>query len=373
LSQKCIYLHIGHYKTGTSAIQAYLSQHAAELAERGYLYPLCARPRNNATNHGHLSLSLGREHGFSPPPWYGEKISSADAFAALHAEIAASPLDKVIVSSEEFVQFAICADPGAALSALRLHLKDYDVRVLFYIREPLSLLKSWYNEINKGPVGTANFPTFARNIKADFLSQKAIADRFSDAFGPEALSIKSYRLVGNDHIVAFLQAIGCAIEPSEDMPLINEAQPNEVMEARRLAKAHKHDRDDIGLSRINNAENYLNHFASISKTYDTLAAGADHPMPSRLGAVAIMEYYGELLRAVPSSLHDQREADILRDLALSAEARDLAFAHALMAAASVIRPKGPKIIEKLAQYRAALGLAPPGDSSTAPRQQGHIR
>lgn len=360
MSKKTVYLHIGHYKTGTSAIQAYLSDHAKDLARHGYLYPACARPQNNSTNHGHLSLSLGREHGFNPPPWYGAKISSTEAFDALHKEIATSPLDKVIVSSEEFLQLALCASYEAALSALQAQLKDYDVRVLFYLREPMSLLKSWYNEVNKGPAGTANFPTFARNLSADFLGQKLIADRFAAVFGAGALSLRTYRLVGNAHIAAFLNAVGCNMVPTEALPLVNEAQSNELLEARRLAKAQMAERADPGLSRISSAETYLNHFAAISETYDALSAFADHPIRSQLSATAIMEHYAELVRAIPPAMREQREADRMRDLAMSIESRDMHFAHAMMSVASIIRPKGPKIIEKLAEYRAALGLAASG-------------
>ncbi len=372
LPQKTLYLHIGHYKTGSSAIQAHLSAHAAELADLGWLYPACARPGNNPTNHGQLSLSLAREHGFAPPPWYGEQIGPDEAFAALHAEIAASPLDRVIVSSEEFVQLALCADPAAALRALRLHLAEYDVRVLFYVREPMSLLKSWYNEVNKGPSGTANFPTFARHVKADFLAQKAIADRFGATFGAGAMRLMTYGLVGSAHIAAFLRAADCPAEPPAETPLVNEAQPIEALELRRLAKARKHGRADPGLSRIGSVAGYLGRFAAISAGYDELAARTGQPQPSRLGASAIVEHYADLLRALPAQQHDQREADNLRDLALAAEAQDLAFAHALMAAAAVIRPNGPKIVSKLADYRAALGLDPSGAPPDPAPRSGHV-
>lgn len=357
MPDKTIYLHVGHYKTGTSAIQAFLSDNAENLARCGYLYPTSGRPRSAPTNHAHLSLSLARDYGFTPPAWYGASLSSGEVYSQLHTEIANSSLNKIIISSEEFLQLALRNNHLEALSALRAQLRGYDVNVLLYIREPLSLLKSWYNEVNKGPNATANFPTFAKMVKPDFLSQKAIADRFAEVFGADKLHVMTYRRVGNAHLDAFMKTVGCEDMPfGPERPLVQEAQPLEVLEARRTAKALKKEQTAPTLTRIHNPSNYRSLFEMISTTYNELVSRADHPVPSQLSAVTIMEHYADLVRALPPDLRENQEADRMRDLALAIEKEDIPFAHAMMSIAAVIRPKGRKIKDKLSEYSAKLGL-----------------
>ena len=358
LSQpKTIYLHIGHYKTGTSAVQDYLSAHARQLRSSGYLYPACSRPKNNPTNHGHLALSLGREHGFVPPPWYGEEVSVEEAFAELHATLAKATEPNVILSSEEFVQLALREDPVAAVAALKEQLARYDVKIVFYIREPMSLLKSWFNQVNKGPVGTANFPTFANRLNPEFLSQHAIWSHFSAAFGRESMILVTYKKVGSDHLREFLQAIGCAHQPPASLGLVNEAQPSDLLELIRLAKPHHGSYDDVTVSRIGSAERFAQKIRAISDGYDQIAAMSDEPRKSKLTPEAIFAHHAGLLRPlVAHGIRHQAEADNLRELALQAEGISKGFAHALMEAAQVIRPEGPLILRKLAEYRKALGL-----------------
>lgn len=357
MPEKTVFLHVGHYKTGSSAIQAFLSDNVANLAQQGFLYPVSGRPRSAPTNHAHLSLSLAREHGFNPPAWYGGKLSSEEAYRQLHKEIASSPLDKVIISSEEFVQLPLRQNHEAALAALRKQFDGYDLQILFYIREPLSLLRSWYNEVNKGPKATANFPTFAKMVNPDFLSQKAIADRLADAFGSDKLHILTYRLVGNDHLDAFMKAVGCEDMPlGAERPLVQEAQTLETLESRRVANALKNEQAAPCLTRIQNPSAYTALFDKISAIYNELAARSDHPVPSKLSAVTIMHHYADLVRALPIGLRESQEADQMRNLALATETTDVALAHAMMSVAEIIRPKGLKIKDKITEYRLQLGL-----------------
>jgi hypothetical protein len=85
---KCIF-HIGPAKTGTSAIQAFLSRARGHLREAGYLYPSTGRWRGS---HNGLFLRPGR-HRLT-------ESEMTDQFAQLRTEIAASGLDRVILSAE---------------------------------------------------------------------------------------------------------------------------------------------------------------------------------------------------------------------------------------------------------------------------------
>lgn len=352
---KTLYLHIGHYKTGTSALQDYLSNNAQALRKHGYLYPATARPERNKTNHGHLSLTVARDHGFVPPPWYGEDIPTDAAYAAFRDEVNRAPEDKVIISSEEFVQSALQAEPEKALEDIKARLAGFDVKVVFYLREPFSLLKSWYNQVNKGPLGTRNFPTFFMSLKPQFLAQEAIWRHFSEAFGEENMIVLTYKKLGADHIREFLHAIGCDHEPKGDFNLVNEAQPIKTVELRRLAKDRQHSYEEATVTNIETLDKLINRVNRVSALYNSVTARSDEPRPSCLTPVSVIAYYDELLTALREAVpRNQQEANRMRDLAVKAEKTDLPLAAALMSVAHTIRPQGGFINKKLEDYRAAL-------------------
>lgn len=355
---KQVFLHIGHYKTGTSAIQHFLSSHADQLRRHGFLYPACSRPRNNRTNHGHLSLSLARDHGFVPPAWYGEEVSSDAAFAELDRTLDAAPEQKVILSSEEFVQLALRDDPDAAVADLRARLAGHRVTVLFYIREPLSLLKSWFNEVNKGPVATRTFPVFFLNMNEKFLAQRHVWKFYARHFGKENLRLVTYKQIGGGHLAEFLSAVGCDMPAPIEVELKNRAQAEDRLELTRLGKARKGSLDDYTISRVPDVASLFRRARRISDDYEEIAMLSDAPQPSRLTAAAVIDHYARLLEPLRAAGSlNQKEADNLRDLALRVEGRDIALARALMQAAQTIRPDGPLINRKLSEYAARLEQA----------------
>lgn len=357
-ASKEIFLHIGHYKTGSSAIQDYLSRNAQALKQHGYLYPASSRPRNNPTNHGRLSLSLASDHGFVPPPWYRESPATDDVWAELHRELEASPEDRVILSSEEFMQLGLREDADAAVSDLKGRLAGHRVTVILYIREPMSLLKSWFNEVNKGPAPTRTFPVFFMNTHEGFLSQRPVWTVFARHFGRSNMRLMTYRSVGSAHVADFLAATGCPLRPDEDLALVNRAQSLDALERKRLDKVASDRMDEFTVTRLAALDRLVRRAQRITDDYNDIAARSDHPLPSRIGPAAIMAHYADLLRPLQGSGRlNQREAENLRDMALRAEAFDLPLARALMEGARIIRPEGPLILKKLSDYRAALGEA----------------
>ena len=359
---KKIFLHIGHYKTGTSAIQNFLSDNVARLRKRGFLYPTGLRPRNNPTNHGILSLSLAQEYGFHGPGWYSEKISADEAYAALHAELNEAREENIILSSEEYVQLALCSDPNAAVADLKKHLAPYPVTVVFYIREPMALLKSWFNERNKGPMATRTFPILFMKLSRDFLGQQAIRAVFARHFGEENIKTLTYKHIGEEHIAEFLQATGCNMPVSKGAgKLVQQAIPEELLETSRLAKERAGTLDDYTISRIN-IQNLIRKVGEINAEYDQVAKLSDDARPSRLSSEAIIEYYARLLHPLqPTGSLNQKEANNLRDLALRIENSDQALALALMRTAQMIRPNGEFINKKIAEYTSGkerVGVKP---------------
>lgn len=353
---KKLFLHIGHYKTGSSAIQDYLSAHTDALGACNYLYPKSVRPKAGHTNHGHLSLSLGRAYGFNPPPWYREDVAADDAFQALTAEIEKSAQQNVIVSSEEFVQLALVRDPETAIADLKQRLSDYDVYIILYIREPFSLLKSWFNEVNKGPFGTRNFPTFFVNLNLHFLSQEKIFQEYRKVFGSKKMVLLSYKSTGADHIREFLLKTGCDHDPAPGLDPVNQGQSLDTLEIARLSKDRRHTYQEATVTNIGGLDRFTEKVRRINIAYDRLAGKSDKPHTSDLSAETILHHYAALLtpaRAVTPL--NQMEAINMRDLAIEAEnVGNLPLASAFMSVAQIIRPNGKLINDKMAQYHHAL-------------------
>ncbi|MCA2011154.1 hypothetical protein LCM17_06650 [Cereibacter sphaeroides] len=349
--KKTLFLHVGHYKTGSSALQQYCSQNAAALAEAGLLYPATARPVRNRTNHGHLSLSIARDHGFIPPPWYGEDIATDEAYENLYAEVDAAPQTRVLVSSEEFVQLALRKDADAALADLARRLDRYDVKIVLYVREPMSLLKSWFNQVNKGPAPTRSFPSFASAVNPMFLAQSGIWQNYASAFGKDNMITIAYGNGVQSHVAGFLAAAGVHDLPvPETSELVNEAQPLSALEARRIAKAGEN-RDRLTFSDIKDITRYRMRVKKLSDSFDKVMKQIGLPLRSNLSAINIFSHYASLLESLPANTpRNQQEADNLRDMALKIEATDMALAYELMRCAHSIRPSGAFINRKLAEY-----------------------
>ncbi|MEM6438915.1 MAG: hypothetical protein AAF763_04340 [Pseudomonadota bacterium] len=356
---KTLYLHVGHYKTGTSAVQKRFHQEGAKLKAHGLLYPKAGRALGGETSHGRLSLSLGARHGFVPPPWYRGDLNVEAAFAELAAEVEAAPQPRALISSEEFYQLALRKDVEAAFAELAGLLARFEVRPLIYLREPLALLKSWYNEVNKGGAGTRNFAMFYSNLDRGFLAQNRAVDLLSRTFGADKVVVRGYRGPGPAHLEGFLDAIGCAGALRDTAERVNEGTRQELLELVRLAK-RRMGYDEATLTRLGGSLDGL-----IEKT-DAINAGfadaasripraAGGPIRSRLSLVAVFEHMHDLMRPLaPLGCLNDHEADLLRDLALSVEGADRRLARALMRLAHMIRPQGGFIAGKLRALEAAF-------------------
>jgi hypothetical protein len=307
---KSLYVHIGHYKTGTTAFQSYCSDNAAGLARRGLLYPSAGRGPSAPTNHAGLSIPLAAEHGFHPPRWFGRAAGSQAAFDALHAEFDAAPQRKALLSSEEFLQLALCANPEAALGALRDHLAPYRVRVIFSIREPLALLRSWYAQVSRGAAPQATFLDFAAGLNPDFLAQDPIRARVSETFGPGKVKLIAYRGVGPWLKRRMLWSTGTIPYSRASLPVANVTGEPCAFERRRIEKG-------AGVTRtsLHALKEQLNR---INLEYSRLAQHLQTP-PSALTLPTMAEHYRKLIEPVARHVAlDPREADAMRGLAQAA-------------------------------------------------------
>lgn len=233
-------LHIGHFKTGTSAIQSWCSENAAHLLQYGLLYPASGRAVNNPTTHAGLSLELYRKCGGTPPGWYTETGPMA-TFEKIVDEIRAEsmrfPDHDVLVSTEELWRLAQFKSSVEARGLLLEAFDGFDINIIMYIREPFEWLNSWYNQAQKDPVYALSFIDYLLELPDSYLDPWIVYRYWADVLGEEKVTVCRYGETGRSHLQGFLSACGF---PSIPVPAVPE-DPNpaldlDVMESLRLWK-----------------------------------------------------------------------------------------------------------------------------------------
>lgn len=214
-------LHIGHYKTGTTALQVFCAANSALLAAQGLVYspfPL------KLGKHSPLAYSLLRDagvttlmHGFDMP----------ETARALWAQLfdTARALDEgqsLLVSSEEFMRLGAHPDAAALLRDIVATAPDVRVRVIAYLRPPNSHLQSWYNQLVKMRVKVGNFDCAVRSqmepIHWDYA--RALAP-WIEIFGADRVILRQFgdALRDGDALYSdFLESLGYAVPITATVP-----------------------------------------------------------------------------------------------------------------------------------------------------------
>lgn len=228
-------LHIGHYKTGTTALQVFCERNRALLAAQGLHY--AAAPVKFA-KHSALAFSLLREagvealmHDFANPD------SAETLWQRLFDAVRALPAGQsMLVSSEEFIRFGAHPGAAAALAARVDTARELRFRVIAYLRAPQAHLESWYNQLVKMRVETGGFEAAVREQMEPVHWDYALALKpWIEIFGPEAIVLRPFdsRLREGDALYEdFLHALGFALPVLAEVP---PGDPNPRLDPRLLA------------------------------------------------------------------------------------------------------------------------------------------
>jgi len=206
---KDIYIHIGSYKTGTTTIQSFCSENRKLLAKKGCYYPNA--PGNNRISEAHhgLALSLFKNYGGLPAGWYRDENSFDDYIYKYLSEISSIKENKILFSSEEFCQLINLNDPYIAMQRLKNEFIDFNINIIFYVRDPLSLVKSVYNqfmrEVSRKVPLKSFIDWFYYLDKKIMLPYEAISI-WEDVFGEENIKIKIYSK-STDHLNEFFNIL----------------------------------------------------------------------------------------------------------------------------------------------------------------------
>lgn len=230
---KTLYIHIGHYKTGTTALQILLDENHAFLARHGVQYAPCVR---TDSKHSDLAFAMLREAGVKMlMHGYRRSVTPLALWGTLFDQVRESPQDKVVISSEELMRIG-------GFDAARLRLRDIaalagdiSVKVIAYLRNPRDHLQSWHNQLVKMGIPVADFDTALNGgIERVHLDYSFALRPWVEAFGAENLILRDYdqaRRSPKGLYVDFLGILGVPF--SEELTLPGE-DPNPRLDDRAL-------------------------------------------------------------------------------------------------------------------------------------------
>jgi hypothetical protein len=247
---KTLVIHIGHYKTGTTALQVFCANNAAALARRGLAYP---RTGLYHAKHSVFAFSLLKAAGAKTLLYgFANPRTPEDLWSDLLAEVRTSPASATLISSEEFMRLA-CFPAGIdRLRAILAGAPDITVKVIAYLRPMDSHLRSWHNQLIKLRVCTTGFDSAVRttmeSIHLDYaLALRPWAELTDAARYPGRLIVRAYDdslRIGDRMFDDFLSALGVRM-PS--CPRLHQGDPNPRLDGRvidliRMARAAGLDR-----------------------------------------------------------------------------------------------------------------------------------
>ena len=158
---KTLFIHIGHYKTGTTALQIFLERSAALLAQSGFEYPDIWK---HNSKHSAFAFSLLRAAGVEKIMFdYRDPTPPRAMWGNLFDHIQASRHPNVLISSEEFMRIGQFPKAAEILqNVLNTRPADLQVKAIAYLRDPGSHVASWHNQLIK-----MNFPVADINAALD--------------------------------------------------------------------------------------------------------------------------------------------------------------------------------------------------------------
>lgn len=195
-----LFLHIGSHKTATTFLQNSFANNTVVLAGLGILYP-----QSGLIHQAHFKLSGElRDRTLVERP-----LEMLPEWSALFAEIDASPLPNVLISSEDFSW----ADP----QRLSILSQRFDVRIVFYLRSPDSHLESYYNQLVKDFVTreTRTIETYVAEEALAFLDTSKVLRPWAQVFGDAAIQLRIFEKASlPDGILPdFLSVLGAKTVP----------------------------------------------------------------------------------------------------------------------------------------------------------------
>lgn len=244
-----VFLHIGYYKTGTTALQKFLEDNRIILHQVGVCYPTAGKPVNN-WGLGVLANGLLESVGARVPAWYRrgknrrpELYDAPAQWAAAVNELGGSGCGIGIISCEAFIRFGDAPQSRWLIEFVQQKLAHFDVKIICYVRRPDRYLISWYKQLvaagDRIPRLSVNLDHYVETIHVDYM--RALRP-WAAVFGRERMLIRDYdamRDTGMDTIEDFIRLCGLTLPADVTVSgsPMNRSIPNALVELKRL---HNH-------------------------------------------------------------------------------------------------------------------------------------
>lgn len=190
--QKTLLLHIGHYKTGTTALQIFFSQAGKFLKRHGIEYPdICT---HNA-KHSALAFAILRAAGVEKLMYdYRDPTPPAALWAPLYERAMSSPAATILISSEEFMRIGEFPKAQEILRAvIGQRPEGLDVKAIAYLRPPQAHLHSWFNQLVKMNFPMPDFETaLGDEIERIHYDYRRAFAPWIDILGPDNVTVRPY-------------------------------------------------------------------------------------------------------------------------------------------------------------------------------------
>ncbi|MDM8546314.1 hypothetical protein QUF61_07450 [Candidatus Venteria ishoeyi] len=244
-----IFLHIGFGKTGTSAIQGMLVNNFFQLKNDGILYP-----KIGMLGAGHHLLAKLESTSFN------EEIESL--YKMLIEEIEKSYCENTILSSEYF-----CFCQPSYIQAMADTLRNFDVKIVFYIREQTKLIESAFLQwVKAGHNYQGNIKNFYQLHRNSFDFQARIQP-WVEYFSESAIIARLFdkKIVGKDVCSDFNQLL--SLKPNignYESPQVNPSLLAEFFNIVALLDKLNLDKDD--------RESLMQELLQLSQTFKPCAS-----------------------------------------------------------------------------------------------------
>lgn len=239
-----VYLHMATPRTGTTAIQQFLSDNNKLLKKYGICYPdlgFCSS-KTDALNNAHFLLeSPGGENSRQDCPLDGKHYEHGlDQLADL-----AKNYDKIIISDEEIWQN--CWKQNTFWTKLKydIWMRSLDIKLIIYLRrQDLCVPVLWKEELNKGSTLDFHESLLCMKDTGCLMNYFKYIEMLASVFGEKSLIIRVYekgQFHGTEHTLFsdFLDIFGLSLqegftagqEPQDESPEGNYAEIRRILNA----------------------------------------------------------------------------------------------------------------------------------------------
>jgi len=225
-----IYIHIGDYKTGSTAIQRFLYLNREKLKELRYLYP------GNVASHGLLLYELKGDTNIG--------VSDPSLSSRIIDEIRNNREHNVIISSENLSNHKVPDTPDVLKKFLMPFLEaGYTIKIILYCRRQDHRLESAYKQFVKNPETrfTLSPEEFFEKSKARDYYQ--ILENWRKVFSRENIKVRIYEKEQlKDIFHDFIDAVDLEWNPAFQLPdkkQINKSPGKNITEIIRLCNKAK--------------------------------------------------------------------------------------------------------------------------------------